>query len=102
MSTTDRFLYSGVSWATNAMTSSAAGDPARVPPSHRRHPPGRDLQRALAQRPGTAVALTQVAGLDDVHRSPPSLQSGVFAAYCPWVPAPLSAAAGVHWFIRKS
>src|SRR5207248_2388051 len=28
-----RFLYSGVSWATNAMPSSAAGDPAGRPPS---------------------------------------------------------------------
>ena len=33
MSAADRFLYSGVSWATNAMPSSAAGDPAGLPPS---------------------------------------------------------------------
>ena len=33
MSTTDRFLYSGVSWATNAMPSSATGDPGGRPPS---------------------------------------------------------------------
>ena len=31
MSATDRFLYSGVSWATNAIASSAVGDPARRP-----------------------------------------------------------------------
>ena len=33
MSAADRFLYTGVSWATNAMPSSAAGDPAGRPPS---------------------------------------------------------------------
>src|SRR5258708_23974378 len=33
MSATDRFLYSGVSWATNAMPSSGAGDRAGRPPS---------------------------------------------------------------------
>ena len=33
MSPADRFLYTGASWATNAMPSSAAGDAACWPPS---------------------------------------------------------------------
>jgi hypothetical protein len=33
MSATGRFLYSGASWATNAIWSSAAGDPAGSLPS---------------------------------------------------------------------
>jgi hypothetical protein len=32
---------------------------------------GGDLQGALAQCPGTAVALTKATGLDDVHATPP-------------------------------
>src|SRR6516164_7525603 len=33
MSATDKVLYNGVSWATNAIPSSAAGDPGGRPPS---------------------------------------------------------------------
>jgi hypothetical protein len=36
----------------------------------RGHVPGGNRQRALAQRPGVAVALAQAAGLDDVHATP--------------------------------
>ena len=36
----------------------------------RRHVPGGNRQRALAQRPGAAVALAQAGGFDDVHATP--------------------------------
>jgi hypothetical protein len=85
MSAADKFLYSGASWATNAMPSSAAGDATRgrrrqadrqvqqralagaVGADQRDHVTGGDRQRALAQRPGAAVALAEAACLQDVH-----------------------------------
>ena len=74
MSATDRFLYSGVSWATNAMPSSAAGDPARRPPSTVTAPadgavrPTARFSSVLLPAPfGPTSAVTRPAGISSVH-----------------------------------
>jgi hypothetical protein len=74
MSATDRFLYSGVSWATNAMPSSAAGDPAGRPPSTvtapadgAARPTARFSSVVLPAPFGPTSAATRPAGIASVH-----------------------------------
>ena len=74
MSATDRVLYSGVSWATNAIPSSAARDPARRPPSTVTPPadgavrPTARFSRVLLPAPfGPTSAVTRPAGTCSVH-----------------------------------
>ena len=74
MSATDRVLYSGVSWATNAIPSSAAGDPARRPPSTVTAPadgavrPTARFSSVLLPAPfGPTSAVTRPAGISSVH-----------------------------------
>src|ERR1700722_4992724 len=74
MSATDRFLYSGVSCATNATPSSAAGDPARRPPSTVTSPadgtdrPTARFSSVLLPAPfGPTSATTRPAGTSSVH-----------------------------------
>ena len=98
MSAADTFLYSGVSWATNADAVQGGERPGRTAAEHgeaalgRRRKADRQVQqralagavrtnqrghvsfgngeRALAQRPSAAVALAQAGCLDDVHATP--------------------------------
>ena len=74
MSATDRVLYSGVSWATNAIPSSAAGDPAGWPPSTVTAPadgpvrPTARFSSVLLPAPfGPTSAATRPAGIASVH-----------------------------------
>ena len=74
MSAADRFLYSGVSWATNAMPSSAAGDPAGLPPSTVTVPavgaarPTARFSRVVLPAPfGPTSAATCPAGIASAH-----------------------------------
>src|SRR5580700_11594285 len=74
MSATDRVLYNGVSWATNAIPSSAAGDPARRPPSTVTVPaegavrPTARLSSVVLPAPfGPTSAVTRPAGISSVH-----------------------------------
>ena len=110
VSATLRYLYSGVSWATNAMPSRASGDAGRDAAEHRDlpagladqpdgqlqqgglagpvradqgdDPSGRDRQRAIAQRPGAPVALAQAAGLNGVHEAITPLPSSAEIMKC--------------------
>ena len=61
MSATVRFLYSGVSCATNAIPSSAAGDPARRPPSTVTAPSAGEVTVLGDRRPGSPAALDGIA-----------------------------------------
>src|ERR1700733_455455 len=74
MSATDRFLYSGVSWATNAMPSSAAGDPAGSPSSTVTAPADGTVRPTVRFRSvvlpapfGPTSAVTWPAGTSRVH-----------------------------------
>ena len=74
MSATDRFACSGASWATNAMPSSAAGDPGRVPPSTLTVPavgvarPTARFSRVVLPAPfGPTSAATWPSGMASVH-----------------------------------
>ena len=74
MSATDRFLYTGVSWATNAIPSSAVGDPAAWPPSTVTAPadgtdrPTARFSSVLLPAPfGPTSAATRPAGISSVH-----------------------------------
>src|SRR5580704_3999018 len=74
MSATGRFLYSGVSCATNAIPSSAAGDPAGLPPSTVTDPadgadrPTARFSSVLLPAPfGPTRAATCPAGTASVH-----------------------------------
>ena len=74
MSAADRFLYTGVSWATNAMPSSAACDPAAKPPSTETVPADGDASPAarfssvvLPAPFGPISAVTCPAGTASAH-----------------------------------
>jgi hypothetical protein len=74
MSATDRFAYSGASWATNAMPSSASGDPGRVPPRTVTAPavgavrPTARFSKVLLPAPfGPTSAATWPSGMASVH-----------------------------------
>src|SRR5216684_2845410 len=74
MSATDKFLYTGVSCATNAMPSSAAGDPAGRPPSTvtlpadgSARPTARFSSVVLPAPFGPTSAVTCPAGTASVH-----------------------------------
>src|SRR5215472_6973408 len=129
MSATDRPLYSGVSCATNAIASSATAVPARRPPSTVTAPadgidrPTDTLSSVVLPAPfGPTSAATRPAGISRVHsrsaqvrrpyRLPRPLasttfigflhaSSGVFAAHCPRIRTPVSAATGANRFIRE-
>jgi hypothetical protein len=74
MSVTDRFLYSGASWATNAMPPRAAGDPGSALPRTVRVPavgaarPTAMFSRVVLPAPfGPTRAATWPPGMASVH-----------------------------------
>jgi hypothetical protein len=74
MPAADKFLYSGVFWATNAMPSSAAADPAGLPPSTVRLPavgaarPTARFSKVVLPAPfGPTSAATCPAGIARLH-----------------------------------